>query len=513
MASAADEAGRTRPPGRARRTARPRTRRTRAGASRRPSPDTRSSAVAVARPNRMRPCASDPPGRRHHFSPCRRAPRTGWLSRPSTARERTSDEAARSVADDRTRRRIRRRSGVGACRHDVPPDGARSSGADAPAGAASAAAEPHRAKAQRSCRYLRRHLPRGRRVPRRCRYSEVPGSRRAQRRARPPAIGGAGDQYLPFDNGRRVEVSQGNNENFSHHFITTQFGWDFALPVGTTVRAALAGEVIVAAGGCAVYGSRYSGCGGGWGNTVVVREGGGSCARYAHLASIGPNIHNGRAVGRYEVIGALGSSGSSDGPHLHCQRENCASRASLPSAFVDAGVPRRRDVVVSRNAPEPAPPPPPLQGSSPPLQGSTPPLQGSTPPVQGGTPPSGGGTPPPPPQPAPPPPPPVPTVHLSKGALSAGPGGMHVLGLRMDGRLLQQLLEPAATRSRVAPATETKAGSTRTTARGAQAARPSATTDSPAVRRGSPSTAELQPGRVVTHALCTTQLAAARTIE
>jgi len=80
-------------------------------------------------------------------------------------------------------------------------------------------------------------------------------------------------------------------------------GLDLAAPTGTDVRAALAGEVI------------YAGYQPGFGNTVVMKHPDGLQTRYAHLASTG--VRKGDLIGAEEVLGSVGNSGHSTGPHLH----------------------------------------------------------------------------------------------------------------------------------------------------------------------------------------------------
>jgi LysM repeat protein len=83
---------------------------------------------------------------------------------------------------------------------------------------------------------------------------------------------------------------------------------DFArVPIGTTVRAAAAGEVMVARGGGAWNG--------GYGNYVVIRHGNGVQTLYAHLSSV--DVGAGQYVAQGTRIGGMGNTGRSTGPHLH----------------------------------------------------------------------------------------------------------------------------------------------------------------------------------------------------
>lgn len=83
-------------------------------------------------------------------------------------------------------------------------------------------------------------------------------------------------------------------------------GVDLAAPVGTAIRAAAAGEVIVA---------RQGGYNGGYGSYVVIRHDNGTQTLYAHMSSVSVGI--GQSVGKGETIGGVGNSGRSTGAHLH----------------------------------------------------------------------------------------------------------------------------------------------------------------------------------------------------
>jgi len=80
-------------------------------------------------------------------------------------------------------------------------------------------------------------------------------------------------------------------------------GIDLAAPSGRPVRATLPGRVMV------VHSA------GGYGLHVVIDHGAGLSSLYGHLSAV--TVADGAAVAAGVVIGAVGSTGNSTGPHLH----------------------------------------------------------------------------------------------------------------------------------------------------------------------------------------------------
>ncbi|MCZ9344488.1 M23 family metallopeptidase, partial [Streptomyces sp. TRM76130] len=80
-------------------------------------------------------------------------------------------------------------------------------------------------------------------------------------------------------------------------------GQDFAVPVGTPVRAVGAGRVVKVS------------CGGAFGVQIVLRHADGYYTQYAHLAGVA--VDQGERVAAGQWIGQSGSTGNSTGPHLH----------------------------------------------------------------------------------------------------------------------------------------------------------------------------------------------------
>lgn len=91
------------------------------------------------------------------------------------------------------------------------------------------------------------------------------------------------------------------------HPISGQYklhtGLDIGAATGTPAHTPLGGRV------------SFAGWGGGYGNYVVVDHGNGLQTAYAHLSSI--HVRVGQTIGARDVVGKVGSTGNSTGPHLH----------------------------------------------------------------------------------------------------------------------------------------------------------------------------------------------------
>ncbi len=86
-------------------------------------------------------------------------------------------------------------------------------------------------------------------------------------------------------------------------------GWnavDIGTPVGTTIMASAAGEVIL---------SRSSGWNGGYGRYIVISHPNGTQTVYGHLSK--NYVSEGDHVSQGQAIGLSGNTGNSTGPHLH----------------------------------------------------------------------------------------------------------------------------------------------------------------------------------------------------
>lgn len=83
-------------------------------------------------------------------------------------------------------------------------------------------------------------------------------------------------------------------------------GVDLAAPVGTPIMAAADGVVVIA---------RASGYNGGYGLYVALKHANGTQTVYGHMSQV--NVTVGQSVSQGEIIGAVGNTGRSTGPHVH----------------------------------------------------------------------------------------------------------------------------------------------------------------------------------------------------
>lgn len=98
-------------------------------------------------------------------------------------------------------------------------------------------------------------------------------------------------------------------------------GLDFRGPIGAPIYAAARGVV------------SFAGQRSGYGNCVEIDHGNGLITRYAHMSGFRTRV--GKRVGPGEVIGLIGSTGRSTGPHLHFE-VRIADRPVNPRPFLEA---------------------------------------------------------------------------------------------------------------------------------------------------------------------------------
>jgi murein DD-endopeptidase MepM/ murein hydrolase activator NlpD len=126
---------------------------------------------------------------------------------------------------------------------------------------------------------------------------------RAQLEAARRAAGGAQTVSNPSPSGFIWPVAGRLSSPFGPRWGRLHAGIDIAAPTGTPIAASKAGRVVIS--------SWY----GGYGNLIVLDHGGGVETWYGHNSVNSAQV--GQSVGQGQVIGRVGSTGNSTGPHLH----------------------------------------------------------------------------------------------------------------------------------------------------------------------------------------------------
>ena len=135
-------------------------------------------------------------------------------------------------------------------------------------------------------------------------------------------------------NGARLSSSFGKRKHPILGFTKMHTGTDFAAPKGTPIMASGDGIVI-----------KSSWCGGG-GNCVKIKHNSTYQTVYAHMSKFGRGIKKGVRVKQGQIIGYVGSTGLSTGPHLHYEviengRKINSQKLKLPSGKILKGNQRK----------------------------------------------------------------------------------------------------------------------------------------------------------------------------
>ena len=141
-------------------------------------------------------------------------------------------------------------------------------------------------------------------------------------------------------NGARLSSPFGKRKHPILGFTKMHTGTDFAAPTGTPIMAS--GDGVV---------TRAQWCGGG-GNCVKIKHNSVYQTVYAHMSKFGRGIKKGVRVKQGQIIGYVGSTGLSTGPHLHYEviengRKINSQKLKLPSGKTLKGD-RRKDFEVSK---------------------------------------------------------------------------------------------------------------------------------------------------------------------
>ena len=140
-------------------------------------------------------------------------------------------------------------------------------------------------------------------------------------------------------NGARLSSSFGLRKHPILGYNKMHRGTDFAAPEGTPVLASGDGKVV-----------RARWCGGG-GNCIKINHNSTYSTVYAHLKNFGRGIKEGVRVRQGQIIGYVGSTGMSTGPHLHYEviingKKVNSQKLKLPSGKILRGKERKNFEVI-----------------------------------------------------------------------------------------------------------------------------------------------------------------------
>jgi len=135
-------------------------------------------------------------------------------------------------------------------------------------------------------------------------------------------------------NGARLSSSFGMRKHPILGFNKMHRGTDFAAPTGTPIMASGSGTV-----------TRARWCGGG-GNCVKIKHNSTYQTIYAHMKNFARGIKEGKKVRQGQIIGYVGSTGMSTGPHLHYEvvvngKKVNSQKLNLPSGKILKGEERK----------------------------------------------------------------------------------------------------------------------------------------------------------------------------
>ena len=136
-------------------------------------------------------------------------------------------------------------------------------------------------------------------------------------------------------NGARLSSSFGMRKHPILGYNKMHRGTDFAAPSGTPIMASGSGTV-----------TRARWCGGG-GNCVKIKHNSTYETVYAHMKSFAKGVKEGKKVKQGQIIGYVGSTGMSTGPHLHYEvivngKKVNSQRLKLPSGKILKGAAREK---------------------------------------------------------------------------------------------------------------------------------------------------------------------------
>jgi murein DD-endopeptidase MepM/ murein hydrolase activator NlpD len=150
--------------------------------------------------------------------------------------------------------------------------------------------------------------------------------------ARTPAI-------QPVANKDLNRIASGFGSRIDPVYKTPKFhyGLDFSAPQGTPIYATADGSVTTAGS-----------TGNGFGNHVIINHGYGYETLYGHMVRV--KVRNGQTVRRGEVIGWVGSTGKSTGPHCHYEVHKNGEKLDPIYFFYNDLTPEQFDLLLKKAA-------------------------------------------------------------------------------------------------------------------------------------------------------------------
>jgi murein DD-endopeptidase MepM/ murein hydrolase activator NlpD len=143
----------------------------------------------------------------------------------------------------------------------------------------------------------------------------------------------------PVNNKDLNRIASGYGYRIDPVYKTTKFhaGLDFSAPQGTPIYATAEGTVITAGS-----------TGNGYGNHVIINHGYGYQTLYGHMVRV--KARNGQSVKRGEVIGWVGSTGKSTGPHCHYEVHKNGEKINPVYFFFNDLTPEQFDMLLKKAA-------------------------------------------------------------------------------------------------------------------------------------------------------------------
>lgn len=176
----------------------------------------------------------------------------------------------------------------------------------------------------------------------------------------------APEYYAPWPCGVKHTISQGNSDGFSHTGKYSEYAWDISMGPGDDIAAPLDGYVVKK-----VENFQYSCYNNGCTDTclnsanylilcLTDRNGVTFGLNMAHMIHNGIDVEEGEKFKQGQVIAHAGKTGCATGEHLHfTATATCEPwTQSIPSSWIDIGVPKQWQEITSNNCPKTCEPSP-----------------------------------------------------------------------------------------------------------------------------------------------------------